>query len=176
MSPEQRRYLVFQGGIGAAIVNALLNAGLGWGATRALPVVPVWGIPGVVPDFVATAFGVSFGTVLVMAFQVPWEVSRGKIAPFPPPASLARILAKLPRGIFARGVLLGTVSVPLFAAPVIACLSLAGPPALSRGAFIAMKAALSAVEGGLVTPLIIMAALGNLAGPLESRAPESSSG
>ncbi|MBM4364225.1 MAG: hypothetical protein FJ104_16215, partial [Deltaproteobacteria bacterium] len=54
---------------GAAVVNALLNGAIGWAATRELPVVPTWGLPGVAADLLATAFGVTFGTALVVPLQ-----------------------------------------------------------------------------------------------------------
>lgn len=163
MSPEQRRYLFLQSGVGAAIVNALLNGGIGWAITRGLAVFPVWRFPGIAPDLLATTFGVSFGTVLAMVVQVRIDVTRNKIAPFAPPAALAALLARFPRGILLRSIVLGVLSVPVFATPALAWLALSGADALSRSAFISLKAGLAAVEGGLVTPVIVLAALSDLA-------------
>ena len=41
MTPAQRRYLFVECSIGAAIINALLNAGFGWVATLNLAEFPV---------------------------------------------------------------------------------------------------------------------------------------
>lgn len=149
--------------MGAAIVNALLNGGIGWAVTRGLPTFPAWKLPGVAGDLVATAFGVSFGTVLAMALQIRFDVSRGKISPFPPPASLAQVLARVPRAILPRSIVLGAFSVPVFATPALVWLALSGQEALTRTAFVWLKGGLAAVEGGLVTPFIVLCALGDVA-------------
>lgn len=149
--------------MGAAIVNALLNGAIGWVITRGLTAFPVWRFPGIGPDLLATTFGVSFGTVLAMVVQVRIDVTRGKIAPFAPPAALAPALARFPRGVLLRSIVLGVLSVPVFATPALAWLALSGADALSRSAFVALKAGLAALEGGLVTPIIVLAALADVA-------------
>ena len=109
VSPEQRRYLFIQCGVGAALVNALLNGGLGWAITKEFPTFPVWQLPGVGADLLATAFGVAFGTVLAMAVTVRLDAARGKIAPFVPPGSAAALVSRFPRATFSRSVVLGIV-------------------------------------------------------------------
>jgi len=163
VSKDQKTYLVLQSGVGAAVVNALLNGAIGWAITRGLTEFPVWRIPGVAMDLLATTFGVTFGTVLAMAVQVRLDVARGKISPLDPPKALAAALARFPQGVLARSVVLGLVSVPLFAPPALAWLAATGTPTLGRGAFIAVKAGLAAVEGGLVTPIIVLSVLRDMA-------------
>jgi hypothetical protein len=160
VSPEQRRYLFVQSAIGAAVVNAALNGAIGWGATHGLTQFPTWQVPGVAADMLATAFGVSFGTCFGALLQIRLDTARGKITPpteLPP--ALAGLVRRLPKGLFRRAVALGLVSVPLFAPPVLVALAASGVVALDRGTFVALKAGFSAVEGLIVTPLIVLAAL-----------------
>lgn len=160
MSPEQRRYLFVQSAIGAAVVNALLNGAIGWAATRGLTEFPTWKVPGVAGDMIATAFGVSFGTCFGALLQVKLDTASGKITPPSElPALLRSLVARRPRGLFMRALLLGLVSVPVFAPPVLALLVALGEPAMDRSAFIALKAGFSAIEGAVVTPLIVLGAL-----------------
>jgi hypothetical protein len=165
VSPQQRFYLVWQSCIGAAVANAVINGALGWAITRHMAQLPMWRIPGVAGDLAGTAFGVTFGTCVCMAVQVPWDLGRGKIAPLlvPLPGSIAALLARFPRGLIQRGIGLGALSVPLFALPVIAVLVACGAGAMDREPYVALKAALSAVEGAIVTPLIVLAALEDVA-------------
>jgi hypothetical protein len=160
MTPAQRRYLFVECSIGAAIINALLNAGLGWVGTRGLAVFPVWKIPGVAGDLLATAYGVSFGTCLAAAIQARVDIGRGRITPPTSlPERLAPVIAALPRGLLARAIALGIVSCLALGPFILLGLFLAGQAALPRGTFIAIKAAFSAVEGAVVTPIIVLAAL-----------------
>ena len=65
-----RTYLVVQCLVGSAIVNGVINGGIGWAATRSLAAMPLWGVPGVAGDLAGTAFGVTFGTCIGMVLQV----------------------------------------------------------------------------------------------------------
>jgi hypothetical protein len=159
MSPRQRFYLVGQNCIGAAFANAAINWGLGWALTRGVAQLPMWGMKSVAGDLIGTAFGVTFGTSLVMALQVRWDLARGRIAPIALPASLATFVARFPDGALKRGAGLGALSVPLFALPVVAGLVAFGVTALYRQPFLALKAGFSAVEGAIVTPFIVLATL-----------------
>ena len=160
MTPAQRRYLFVECSIGAAIINALLNGGLGWVATLGLTEFPVWKVPGVAGDFLATAYGVSFGTCIGAAIQARIDIGRGRITPptsLPP--RLAPVVAALPRRLLARAIALGVASTVALGPFILLGLFLSGQAALARGTFIAVKAAFSAVEGAVVTPVIVLAAL-----------------
>jgi hypothetical protein len=76
--------------------------------------------------------------------------------------SVASLLGRFPRGALRRGLVLGAISVPLFALPVVALLAAADVSGMARASFIATKVALSAIEGAIVTPLIVLAVLGDL--------------
>ena len=160
--PQNRdpyRYVLVNGVLGASIVNALLNGGIGVAITVGLATFPVWGVPGAVADLVATAFGVAFGTCLVVPFQVRRDVARGRVAVPEAPGWLSPPLGRLPRGTLARSIALGVVSVPLFCPLAVLPLALLGTVDLSRESFVALKAGFSAVEAALVTPLVLLASL-----------------
>jgi hypothetical protein len=159
VTPAQRTYLYVQNGVGAAIVNALLNGFAGWFITRGLPVFPVWAIPGAGPDLVGTAGGVAFGTCLVIPFTAAFDVRRGKItAPEASPA-FAAFLEKLPKNLLLRACAAGIICVPVFAFPVLLALAITGTTALSTPTFVWVKTLLAALEGGLITPFVVHAAL-----------------
>ncbi len=159
MSPEHRRYLFVDSAIGSGVVNGLINGGLGWLATRGLVAFPVWKAPGVFPDVLATAFGVAFGTCLGAALQAKLDVARGRIIPPDVATDVLGILALQRRGLLGRAMVLGLVSMPFFAGPVLAALALSGATALPRFSFIELKTSLSAIEGALVAPFVVLSAL-----------------
>ena len=173
LSVEQRRYVVVQGSVGGAIVNLLLNGAIGWAITIGLTTFPVWKLIGVAGDLVGTAFGVAFGTCLAAKFSVRWDVARGKLAalalePLSGAASTPW-LSLLPDSVLVRSVVLGVLSVALFALPALAVLWLSGEREMDRVAFIALKAGFSAVEAALVTPLIVIGAMLDVSRRAESR-------
>jgi hypothetical protein len=165
MSPRQRFYLFGQNCIGAAFANAAINWALGWALTRRLEALPLWGLVSVAGDLTGTAFGVTFGTSLVVALQVRWDLARGKIAPIPLFGSLAAFVGRLPDGAMRRGLRLGALSMPVFALPVILGLVALGVTAMPRLAFLALKAGFSGVEGAIVTPFIVLATLAEVSAP-----------
>jgi hypothetical protein len=115
VTPRDLRYLLLQCCLGSAIVNAVINGGLGWATTRSLPSLLLWRVPGVAADIVGTAFGVTFGTCLGMAFQIRRDLKSGKIGPVRVGPGVAVLLARFPYGTLRRSVGLGVLSVPLFA-------------------------------------------------------------
>jgi hypothetical protein len=163
VSPKQRFYLVGQNCIGAALANAAINWTLGWALTRNVAQLPMWGLTSVAGDLTGTAFGVTFGTSLFMAFQVRWDLARGKIAPIALSGSLETLIRRLPDRTLRRGLRLGALSVPVFALPVVACLVAFGVQALHRLPFLALKSCFSAIEGAVVTPFIVLATLSEVA-------------
>jgi hypothetical protein len=164
MTEEQRRYLFVQSVIGSAIVNAILNGAIGWGITIGLTEFPVWRTPGAAGDFVATAFGVAFGTSLGSLIQIRIDLARGKISPPVLSGTLATWIARFPRGALPRAFAFGAIGAVLFGIPALAALVAAGSTALPRVPFVGMKAGFSAIEGGLMTPFILLATLGNVPG------------
>jgi len=159
VTSSQRAYLFLQCGVGAALVNALLNAGIGWVITVGLTEFPIWRVPGAAFDLAATAFGVVFGTCLVAVFQVRIDVTKRKITPPEVGPALGSVLARLPQKTFPRGVFLGMLAVPAFTPPLFVAFVASGISALDRSDFIALKAGFSAIIAGFATPFIVLAAL-----------------
>ena len=162
MTPRDLRYLLLECCLGSAIVNAVINGGIGWASTRSLVSLPLWRIPGVVADIVGTAFGVTFGTCLGMAFQIRRDLKSGKIAPVRVGPGVALLLARFPCGTLRRSVGLGALSVPLFALPMVFALVVLGVGAIERTHFVVLKACFASLEAALVTPFIALAALGDV--------------
>lgn len=164
MSPRDRRYLFGQCCVGSAIINVIINGALGWATFRGLGVaaLPLWRIPGVAADLSGTAFGVTFGTCVGMAFQVQRDLKLGKIGHVAVSPAVAGLLARFPEGTLKRSVGLGVLSVPIFALPVVAALVALDIGAIERMHYIALKAGLAALEAALVTPLIVLAVLGDV--------------
>jgi hypothetical protein len=165
MTPRERLYVIGQNGVGAALVNALLNGFLGWLVVRELQSFPMWHVPGVAGDLVGTAFGVSFGTGVGAAFAVRKDFEKKKIGLPQLSPGLANLIARFPHGTWKRSIWLGCVSVPIFGVPVLLLLMASGTAALSPGDFILIKATLAAVQAALVTPLIVLGVLSDLARP-----------
>lgn len=161
MTPVQRHYLFVQSAIGSAIVNAILNGAIGWGITSGLTEFPVWKTPGAAGDFVATAFGVAFGTSLGAFLQIRLDLARGKISPPALSGGLAVWVARAPRGTFKRALVFGLIGAAAFGPPALGGLVAAGATAIDRVPFVALKAGFSAVEGALMTPFILLATLAN---------------
>jgi hypothetical protein len=164
MLPRERRYLLVTCCIGSGIVNAIINGGLGWGLTHTFPNLPVWRIPGVAADIAGTAFGVTFGTCLGMAIQIRRDMRLGKVGPVEASAlspGVAALVARFPVGVFKRSVSLGAVSV-VFALPVVVGLLVLGIGSLDRVPFVALKSSFAALQAAMVTPLIALAALGDV--------------
>ena len=174
MLPRDRRYLILTCCIGSAIVNAIINGGLGWGLTHTYPVLPLWRIPGVVADIAGTAFGVTFGTCLGMALQIRRDMRLGKVGPVEASAlsafspRVAALVARFPVGVLKRSVGLGAVSV-IFALPVVVGLLVLGIGSMERVPFIALKAGFAALQAAMVTPLIALAALGDVSRTAHAR-------
>jgi hypothetical protein len=164
MTPKQRFYVVARNGLGAAFVNAALNGAIGWALTRGLSEFPIWRAPGVAVDLVFTAFGITFGTCLALPLQTKRDFQRGLVTLPELTPGVAGLLGRFPSGLFRRAVVLGAVSIPLFAPPVLVALAASGQAVMGRVPFVELKAAFSAIQGGIVTPFIVLAILSDLSG------------
>jgi hypothetical protein len=164
VTPGQRFYVVVRNGFGAALVNALLNGAIGWGLTRGLSEFPIWRTPGVAVDLIFTAFGITFGTCLVLPLQTKRDFHRGLVTLPEIAPGVSALIRRFPAGLFRRAVVLGAVSIPVFAPPVLVALAVSGAAAMGRVPFVELKAAFSAIQGGVVTPFIVLAILADLSG------------
>ena len=160
MTPSERRYLFVQTPIASGVVNAIVNGAIGWGITRGLAEFPVWRLPGVAFDLVATVFGVALGTCVGSAVQAHLDLRAGRIAvPRDLPPRLERAVRRLPRGALRRGFVVG-IAVTLLLCPFLLLgLGIAGEGGLPVPTFVGLKALLSGAEGALVSPLLVLCAL-----------------
>jgi hypothetical protein len=157
MSPQHRRYLLLDQGIGAGIVNLLLNAGIAWLLFRGMEVVPLWGQQSIAGDTIGTAFVLPFLSTLIASAVVRSQVRSGYVSAVALSATSA--LRRLPQGLAGRGAVLGLIAVILTGLPTAAALDAAGVGEMAFGQFVTFKAVFAAVLGALVTPIIARAAL-----------------
>jgi hypothetical protein len=157
MSPRHRRYLLLDQGIGAGILNLVLNAGIAWLLFRGMEVVPLWGQQSIAGDTIGTAFVLPFLTSLIASVVVRSQVRSGYV----PAATLSptSALRLLPRSLAGRGAVLGLIAIVVTGLPTAAALGFAGVGEMAFGDFVMFKAAFAAVLGALVTPIVARAAL-----------------
>jgi hypothetical protein len=161
MTDVHYRYLWLEQGIGAAIFNVVVSAGIAWLLFRPLDVVPLWGPQSIAGDTIATCFFLPFLTCLIVTRLAHREVRRGRL-----PAPRWRrtshpVLRRLPAGTGRRAVVLGVLGVLLVAPVTIALLDAANIGALGFTGFVSFKALYAGVLGAAVTPVVALAALGD---------------
>jgi hypothetical protein len=161
MSPRQRRYLLLDQGIGAGIVNLLLNAAIAWLLFRGMEAVPMWGQQSIAGDTIGTAFVLPFLSTLIASAVVRSQVRAGYVSAVALSASSA--LQRLPRGLAKRGAVLGLIGVVLTGIPTALALDATGTAEMGFSEFIIFKAVFAALLGALVTPVIARAALADAA-------------
>ncbi len=161
MSEEHRRYLIVEQGVGAFIVNLVLNGLIAFALFRHLATVPLWGDESIAGDTFATSFLLPLITSLIVTGLARREVTRGR---FPTPdwrRASHPVLGRLPSGRFLRGLVLGLVCLVVCAPPTLTLLGAVGLDSMRFWPFIAFKAVYAGLLGALVTPLIALCALGD---------------
>ena len=159
-----RRHLVFllgEQGLGAAVINVGINAGIAWLAFRKLAEVPLWGAQSIVLDTIATCFMLPFMTCVISTPVIRWQVSTLKLPHLSWRRLEHRTLGRLPPGTFRRAVVLGLFGLAI-AVPTIAGLALAGVGPLSFQQFVVFKALYAAVLASLFSPVIALCVLGDI--------------
>jgi len=159
VSRAQRRYLLFEQGVGAAVFNFLLNAAIAWLIFRGADVVPLWGQQSIAGDTIGTSVILPFLTCLIATRLVRGHVRSGKVALLGWSREARPWLGWLPRGTLARALALGTVGLVVFAPPVLVALVALGVTNLGLGRFVVFKASFAAAEALVVTPLVALWAI-----------------
>ena len=157
-----RRYLWLEQGLGAAVLNILINAGIAWLFFRSLDVVPLWGAQSIGGDTIGTAFVLPFLTCLIVTRLAQRDVRRGR---FPPPEwrrSTHPVLRHLPQPTFARGIVFGGICMVLVAPAAIAILEWLQVSSLDFREFVVFKASFAGALAALVTPPVALCALGDI--------------
>jgi hypothetical protein len=159
----------------AGIVNAIINGGTGWLVLARHPQLSVWGFPGVALDTIAMAFGIGFGTALVVTPQTRSLLLKQRLATHPLSTRFRTSFEKWPRSILRRSLNVGVVGVIVFAPWVLLWLWAASIQVFDRSQFALLKGLFGFVEGALVTPLVVVAAMVDTLAP-DSSAPASGMG
>lgn len=151
-SLSQRRFLIRNQIIGAAVFNAVLNGFLGWLTFRHHPAVPIAGDPSVVGDAIGTAVLLPLLTCVIVTPLVRRAIAHGTVEPLGTIVGNVDMVLWLPRRSFVRGLVLSLLCLawltPLYLAPML----LADVDRLAVGAFVFLKIIYSAVMAAWVAP------------------------
>jgi hypothetical protein len=159
MSPDHLRFLLLEQGIGAAVVNFVLNGGIALLVFRGLERVPLYGQQSIAGDTVATCFFLPFITALIVTPLVRRRIGAGTLAALGWTRESHPMLAWLPAGTAKRALVLGIGCALVFGPISVWVLSRFEVIELSFWPFVAFKAAFAAGLGLLVTPVISLWAL-----------------
>lgn len=172
LSPNHRSYLIREHVIGAAVINFVLNALIGWAMFRPLGAVPVWGDPAAVPDLVATMFVLPLVVTTIVTLLVRLATRAGKAPALPQGLSAVPRLQRLPTRLWLRALAVAATTVVVVGIPLAALFYLTGAQALTLVNFALIKGGLCAVVAALLSPPIALRAIAetsaNLPEPLES--------
>lgn len=158
MSPDHRRYLVLEQGLGAALVNFVLNGLIAWAMFRGQSFVPLWGEQSIAGDIVGTTFLLPLLTCLIVTPLASGQIRSGRLAPLGWTPISHPVLRWLPAGTFRRALAMGAICTVVIA-PIAISLVALQITAMSFWRFVAFKAMFAAVLGALVTPIIALWAI-----------------
>jgi len=165
MSPGHLRYLLLEQGVGAGVVNLVLNGVIAWALFRGVAVVPLWGTQSIAGDTIGTTFFLPFLTCLIVTRIVRRHMRTRQLGTLGWTRESHPPLGWLPVGTVRRGLMLGLVCAVGVGPPTVWTLSHLGVSTMPLWGFITFKATFAAVLAALVTPII---ALWALAGVTES--------
>lgn len=165
LNAAQKRYLVVELAVGAAIVNLLLNLGLGWlilHSKDGIALSAATGEPSLVGELLGTCLLLPFFTGLIVTPLAKRVVAQGRVPALSWPRSEHRWLARLPSGTFWRSLLVGVACLLLIAVPAIGLLSAFGVEWLAFREYLIAKGVFSGLLAAPVTPLFGLAALADV--------------
>jgi hypothetical protein len=159
LAPAHRSFLIRDHIVGAAVLNLILNAVIGWAVFRSLTTVPFWGPQSVATDIIATAFILPFVSCVVISAVTRSQVRRHKLPAPTWPASRYPLLARLPKSTLLRGAVLGVVASVAVGVPVVLTVHAFEVTEMGLGYFVAFKAIFGATLAAGVSPVIALRAL-----------------
>lgn len=165
LNAAQKRYLVVDLAIGAAIVNLLLNLGLGWlflHSKEGIAFSAGSGDPSLVGELFGTCFLLPFFTGLIVTPLVKRVARQGRVPALSWGRADHRWLSRLPRGTFLRSLVIGLLCVLVVALPAIGVLSLLHVEWIAFRPYVLAKGVFSGLLAAPVTPLFGLAALADL--------------
>ncbi|SRR5579875_515503 len=154
LTPEQRRFLLLDNGIGPFFANLVINGTIAWLLFRNAARVPLWGHSSIAGDTIATSFLLPAITCLIVT-----PIARGRVRSGRLPAAIDAARGWIPRNMCWRAVLIGLVCLLALAPLTISILVALGIGRLTPWQFVYFKATFAAVEGGLVTPFLALWAI-----------------
>jgi hypothetical protein len=169
MSPAHRHYLVVEQGVGAAVVNFVLNAVIALLLFRHQAIIPLWGQQSIAGDTVGTTFLLPLITCLIVTPLARHQIRAGRLPALEWTRASHPQLGWLPRGTFARALVFGLVTAVAVAPPAIGVLNVLSVNRMSFWPFILFKATFAAVLGAAVTPVIALWAITADAQPIVAR-------
>ncbi len=159
VSSPHRNFLLIEQGLGAGVVNAVLNALIAWLSFRGVETIPFWGQQSIGGDTIGTCFVLPLITSLIVTPLSRGRVRSGALPPVASTPALARALELLPTGTLARGIVLGVLTMFIVAPPTIVLLRALGVDAWSLATFVRYKAIFGGILGAAVTPIVALMAI-----------------
>ena len=162
MTPAQRTLLLVQAVLGV-VLNFFLNGASAWASFPPVATLPLWARGNCVAGAtIGTSFFLPLTTGLVLTPFVRRALRKGSL----PPLAIGGLpfgIRSLPRNVVARGALLGLVCALTLGPAACGVLDAAGVTELGRAGDALFKAVYTALLGLLVTPLLGLRALGDVA-------------
>jgi hypothetical protein len=162
LNRAQKRYLLVDLAIGAAIVNLVLNVGLGWLILRGREGIAMsgeFGEPSLIGELLGTCLLLPFFTGIIVTPLVKMVVRKGRVPAVEWQRTDHPWLARLPRGTFARSVVVGVSCMVVIAMPIAVILTAVGLEWLDFRDYLIAKGVFSGLLAAPVTPLFGICAL-----------------
>jgi len=154
LTPAQRRFVLLDNGVGAFVVNLMINGVIAWLLFRKATRVPMWGQSSIAGDTIATAFLLPAITCLIVT-----PLARGQVRTRRVVAVADASWRWIPRNMVWRALLVGLICLLVLTPLTLFVLGTLGVEELSPWHFVYFKATFAAVEGALVTPFLALWAI-----------------
>ena len=154
LTPAQRRFVLLDNGVGACVVNLLINGVIAWLLFRKATHVPMWGQNSIAGDTIATAFLLPAITCLIVTPLARRRVRTCRVAAV---ADASR--RWIPHNMVWRALMVGLICLLVLTPLTLFVLVTLGVGELSPWHFAYFKATFAAVEGALVTPFLALWAI-----------------
>jgi hypothetical protein len=158
MESVHKRYISFDQGVVSAIINFAINFAIGYFV--ALPVMTLWGWPGIVADSMIMIFLLTYLTCLVITWVTYQKIGQKKVPALAWRRKSHPVLKYLPAGIWWRSFAMRVIYLIVLTPVLVLVLTVLGVDSMSYWQFVTFKgsfAGLNALRGG---PLPACRALG----------------
>lgn len=150
---------IIQQAVAGAIINAVLNGPIGLLLLQGDAKWPLWGLPSISFDTCAMAFGIAWGTGLLLTPSMRKQLASGKVSLPPLPESWNVAFSKWPKTPMQRGMNLGALALLGCAFPVIGVMAAIDLQPMGRIDVTIFKAVYGSIVGGIFTPLVALGAV-----------------